>query len=439
MRNLLLTFLAFAAIVLTGCSTVMRPPPAAAFMDSYGKSNVVRSAAVSFYSGSLDNGIHENHEGYHYSNAEWWGDATLSSYISGSYFTLGWGVQTLTPFFQTGFVSPFFGLTGWSNWNLLARNPLNDPNKKGTIFSNFAGGAMAIEQAPLTEKLTLGLTEHIARNGREFYYINEDENIYYPKPRPRFYTELGVGFYASYKFKDILNTSVEFRYGRDIDEGNNRIALTLNVWRLTKPTGIGGNDHMRIIAHRDSLRFANTNFTDKATIDSSNIHQIENRWFKVLDTTKVTSTIYMTKDSLNAIYTNSICYDASTDAVRLLQLEDSTYIDVPLDVIDYCDTVEMKNPWAYPILSGAIMGTLVGLMTWNGTVGLIAGTSTTAAFWGALSANKMESPWVKKNLCAVAHTKEELVEWFSQYRCSDSPTETAETKVQKNSEEPDND
>lgn len=442
MRSFLLAFLAFVAIVLSGCSSVMRPPPAAPYMDSYGKNNIIRNASISFYSGDLDNGVHDTYEGHHESHAEWWGDATVSSYVSGGYFTLGWGIQSLTPFFQTGFVSPIFGLTSWSNWNILVRNPLNDPDNKGTIFDNFAGGAMAIEQAPIFKNWTIGLTEHIARNGREYFYVSDEDCLVcadYPKPRPKFYTEMGVGVYVSYKYKDVANISLEFRYGRDITEKDNRIAFTLNVWGYTKPTGIGGNDHLKYIAHRDSMRFASTHFTSKDVIDSSNMHDIGNRWFKILDTNKVTSKIFMTKDSLSAIYSNNICYDVNSESVRLMQVDDSSYVDIPLEVIDYCDTVEMKNPWAYPILSGAIMGTLVGLMTWNGTVGLIAGTSTTAAFWGAMSANNLENPWVKKNLCAVAHTKEELVEWFSQYRCSDSPTETAETKVQKNSEEPDND
>ena len=103
--------LLLVAVCLAGCSSVMRPPPAAAYMDSYAKDGAIGSLGLSYYAGDLENGKHENKSYSHYSYAEWWGDVNLAGYISGGYFTFGMGYQTFSPFMQMGFVSPYFGLT----------------------------------------------------------------------------------------------------------------------------------------------------------------------------------------------------------------------------------------------------------------------------------------------------------------------------------------
>ena len=109
---------------LTSCSSIMRPPPAAAFIDNYGKNDAVNSISFSYYAGQLDNGHHETTSYDHKSHAEWWGDLTLEHVFNGKYFSFGLGLQSLTPFLQAGFVSPYVGLTAWSNVFVLATNPL---------------------------------------------------------------------------------------------------------------------------------------------------------------------------------------------------------------------------------------------------------------------------------------------------------------------------
>ena len=121
------------ALFLASCSSIMRPPPAAAYMDSYKRDQAINNIAFSYYAGQLDNGYHEHTSDSHTSHAEWWGDATFARYISGSYFTFGWGLQSLTPFLQAGFVSPYVGLTGWTGTYSLFFAPLSKSDDKMAI------------------------------------------------------------------------------------------------------------------------------------------------------------------------------------------------------------------------------------------------------------------------------------------------------------------
>lgn len=96
------SFLAIAlAIFLASCSSITRPPPAAAFMDSYGRNDVINNVSFSYYAGQLKNGVRDE-DGH---NTEWWGDASFERFISGDYFTFGYGLQSLTPIVQAGFAS----------------------------------------------------------------------------------------------------------------------------------------------------------------------------------------------------------------------------------------------------------------------------------------------------------------------------------------------
>lgn len=420
MRQYLITLLAFAALLLSGCSTIMRPPPAAAFMDSYGKDNAIRSASVSTYFGNLDNGVHE-HDGdeSHLSRAEWWGDVTYSNYVSGGYFTLGWGFQSITPFFQTGFVSKYFGLTGWSNFALIYPNNINNLD----FMSHYSGGAMAIQQLPLNDRWTIGLTEHISRNGRETYNIDDECcSISIPEVLPEFYLEYGAGMYVSSKINDVAKISLEFRYGRDYKNERNRFALTISSWFGAKPIGVGGNDQMKWQAKRDSLKFANANFVSREEAQNTNMHTINKRWFKVSDTTSVTATIYRPRENLTTVISNSVCYDESTNLVQLLQPEDSTIVEIPLDSIERCEEAEMSIKWPYALMEGALTGTLAGLFTWNSTVGLITGGLTAAGVWGLLKSIGEPTPQITHTMCTEALSKNAQKEWFMQYPCSEPAT-----------------
>lgn len=239
-------FLLFAPLAFfCGCSSITRPPPAAAFMDSYGKKGVTIDMSFSYYAGQLDNGRHEKScdDDYDYScydytfnnYEEWWGDLQATGYWNIGYFTLGGGNQTFTPFAQLGFVSPYVGFTTWSNFYIPA--------------FQYSGGAELIEQIPLDSNWKIGFTEHISRNGREAYYgdVINCEGVCFgnglPYPGPKFYTEIGGGFYLSRKIGTSAKIALEARYGRDLDENRNRIAITVDFWGLIGTSPVGKSDN----------------------------------------------------------------------------------------------------------------------------------------------------------------------------------------------------
>ena len=100
----LLTLLAVVSL-LSGCSSIMRPPPAAAFMDTYKSEKSLNMVGASGYGGDMQN-RKEDIDSYHQiSEEEWWVDGHFARFLNGGYFTLGLGMQSLTAFMQGGFVS----------------------------------------------------------------------------------------------------------------------------------------------------------------------------------------------------------------------------------------------------------------------------------------------------------------------------------------------
>ena len=417
---------------LAGCSSVMRPPPAAAYMDSYAKDDAVRSFAFSYYAGDLDNGKHENEQYKHYSHAEWWGDVSLANYISGGYFTFGWGVQTFTPFLQMGFVSPYFGLTTWSNTSALLIPALKS-SEKGYLW-NYSGGGMAIEQIPLGDNWKIGFTEHLSKNGREFYYGNDDDcysigcNI--PAPRPRFYTEVGGGFYVSRKIGSSSKVSLEFRYGRDLDEDRNRYAVTLDIWALSKPATLGGNDLLRKFAKNnvEKMRSVKALYIDslydgQGKIDS--LHTIKRRWFRIPDTLHTLSLAEHPSDSVIAVTSKGVCYNEATRSVFLKQDYGNMVYELPVDSLDYCQQMERGGLFWPALEVGAISFLPGALATNSGTGGLTVAVGVGVAFWAAMrfvfDPEEVGSK-VYPELCSEKHSREEVVEWFRQYPCrSETP------------------
>lgn len=441
MRKLHVIAFLVVAILLSGCSSIMRPPPAAAYMDSYKRDDAVRSFSFSYYAGNLDNDWIDNHEDqeYHISHSEWWGDGSFANYIGDGYFAFGWGLQSLTPFLQGGFVSPYFGLTTWTNFF-----PINKlgPESESTFLSHYSGGGMTIQQFPLNDNWKFGVTEHVARNGREEYFVDDVSCemfcIDFPRPRPKFYAEMGGGIYVSRKLEN-TKMSLEFRYGRDIDENRNRFAATFSVWGFSSAIGVGGNDQMRKMAKENKEKQENTKFAvppksgilpgaGKAHIEnvsdsSLGIKDIDYRWFRIKDTTKVTTFLYKIRENLDdttkAIPSNGICYDKSQDEVLLRQREDSSIVKIPLADIDYCDKAEMKGFLGISLLEGALMFLPGGLITGSATGGLIVSAVTTAGFYTALKIINPQVPKVNRNICSETHSTELAREWFKQYPCAE--------------------
>ena len=112
MNRLTYLIVLVVAVMLAGCSSIMRPPSAAAFMSSYEKDAAVVKMSLALYGGDLD-----NHEKYYdhdiekdFSHSEWVLDFSEIVFWNKGFFSIGLGAQSVTPFVQLGFVSPFFGV-----------------------------------------------------------------------------------------------------------------------------------------------------------------------------------------------------------------------------------------------------------------------------------------------------------------------------------------
>ena len=419
---------------LASCSSIMRPPPAAAFMDSYGNNDAVNSIGFSYYAGQLDNGYHESTSYDHKSHAEWWGDLTLEHVINSKYFSFGLGFQSLTPFLQAGFVSPYVGLTGWSNIFALATNPIQK-NDDDSFLIHFSGGSMLIEQIPLNDKWRLGFSEYISRNGREFYYVDDEScegisiGCKFPKPRPKFYTEIGGGIFISRKFNESGKAALEFRYGHDLDEKRNRFTITLDFW-FSSSAIPGGNDLMRSFAKKNiekkqhlktlSIDSLQTSKTENSDSKNNGLHTIKRQWIHLADSNQTTSIIFKPTDNVFAVTTKGICYDESANAVWLKQDYANTIYQVSEDSLDYCQQMERTGLFGVSLLNG-LLGFLAGGQTTGSFLAAIAiGAGISTGLWAIINFGFDQeelSPKVYPELCSEKHSKEQIIEWLKQYPC----------------------
>lgn len=422
------------ALFLTSCSSIMRPPPAAAFMDSYRKDNAVNSVGFTYYAGNLDNSYHEHTSYSHKSHAEWWGDFTFEHVLNSKYFSFGFGMQSLTPFLQGGFVSPYVGLTGWSNIFAIGSNPLRNSENESHL-SHFSGGGMLIEQIPINENWKFGLTEHFSRNGRELYYVDEEAcegfsiGCDFPRPRPKFYREVGGGFFISRTLSEAGKASIEFRYGRDLDEKRNRFAITLD-FSFSSPAIPGGNDVMRSIAQKNLKKMeqlktisADSLRTDSTKSDSINgLHTIKRQWIHLADSNQTTSIVYKPTDNVFAVTTKGICYDESANAVWLKQDYANTIYQVSVDSLDYCQQMERKNLLGSAVLEGVLGTLLAGMITGSLPASIAIGAGFGTGFWAIFNFGfdpEDLAPKVYPELCSEKHSKEQIIDWLKQYPCGE--------------------
>ena len=416
------SFLAIAlAIFLASCSSITRPPPAAAFMDSYGRNDVINNVSFSYYAGQLKNGVRDE-DGH---NTEWWGDASFERFISGDYFTFGYGLQSLTPIVQAGFASPYFGITGWGNAFAILYAPMHDSS---TFFTRYSGGGMLIEQIPINDKWKLGFTQHLSRNGREIDNGGRFRQIWIPNPEPKFYTEVGGGFYATRPIGESAKISFEFRYGRDLDEKRNRFAITIDFWGFSSSFSIGGNDELRKAAAKnlDKMKNIETASIDSARTDT--LHTIKRRWFRFSDSSQTISTIYHPVKNVTASTTKGICYNEKNNTVWLKQDYGKMLYQVSADSIDYCQEMERKNLLGSAILEGVLGTLLSGLITGNAAASLAIGAGFGTGIWALFNFGfdpEELAPKVYRELCSEKHTQEQIKEWLKQYPCGGDLQQTA--------------
>ena len=230
MNRLVCLLVLLAALVFTGCSSIMRSPSAAAFMSSYEKDAAVVNMSLALYGGDLDNNDkhYNHHKDMSESHSEWVLDFSEIIVWNKGFFSIGLGAQSVTPFAQLGFVSPYFGLSAWSS----IYSPFNMGNYvKDDFWKDVSFGTMLIQQIPVGTRVKIGLTEHFSRNGVERYLSESHEGFMtfsFPEPHPLFYYEVGGGAFASYRLEGVT-IALEFRYGRDLDNKQNRFAVTLSA------------------------------------------------------------------------------------------------------------------------------------------------------------------------------------------------------------------
>lgn len=130
------------------------------------------------------------------------------------HFVLGMSLETsLVPRFMAGFASDYFGVQTWVTPFIL-----DDASKHNRPF-----GIMLIEQYPIQPNLNVGISQFFSNNS--YAHIDSPDccslsGDYYTE----YYKEVGAGFYITYK-----SVSYEFRYGRELESGNNRFYFDINL------------------------------------------------------------------------------------------------------------------------------------------------------------------------------------------------------------------
>ena len=205
MNRLACLLVLIVVAVLTGCSN--HPPSAAQFM------NVNKNGGSLVLGGSAFVGdVHRETYRFEsdYFDAEDYGALDISLLMRFDHFIIGASLENISICGIAGFRSQYVGLQGWG---LFATNTVD---RDAVPFS---GGLMLIEEYSVNDDFRVGLSEHISRNA-----YNVDENLggigFYSTG---FYDEFGVGTYLTYK-----GFSLEFRYGREIDEPRNRFYFMIN-------------------------------------------------------------------------------------------------------------------------------------------------------------------------------------------------------------------
>ena len=203
-RGILWIALMVCALLFTGCSS--HPPSAAAFMNMKGNGASVVVGATARVGDNHEEGRDDND--YIHREGYW----NLDFSMLGRFFNLvmtGVTLENYTPRGILGAHGRYVGLQGWVG---VATVPAYGDNV-------FTGGVMLIEEYPVTEKFRVGLSEYVSRNAYDM--IDPINSVV--ERCSGFYKEFGAGAYMSFG-----NLSLEFRYGREIENPNNRYYLALN-------------------------------------------------------------------------------------------------------------------------------------------------------------------------------------------------------------------
>ena len=194
------------ALLLAGCSS--HPPSAAQFMNmnkklfGFGSGGTLRAGDL--YGGDCG----YKYDDYNCVEDTWDLDLTFLAQMYNVVF--GISLENITPSLHAGYISQYIGLQGWT-WLAIGTMDRYEISPYG--------GLMLIENFPITEKFSVGISEHISRN---VYKVDENLGLgsFWAAD---FFWEYGIGAYVSF-----WGFSLEFRYGREIGTSNNRFNFMLN-------------------------------------------------------------------------------------------------------------------------------------------------------------------------------------------------------------------
>ena len=187
------------ALLFAGCSS--HPPSAAQFMNVK-KNDGSFSVGGTVFAGDLY--TDEGGRGALF---------TLSGYGRVELFEIGLSLETTTFIPLLGVRGEYFGMQGWG----FFKETEHCDGKSRTIW---IGGIMLIQHYPIGENFKVGLSEHISNN---LISQSDSDGSGTFNFREGYYGEFGIGSYLSYR-----DFSIEFRYGREIGESQNRFYFMLS-------------------------------------------------------------------------------------------------------------------------------------------------------------------------------------------------------------------
>ena len=205
-RGILWIVLTVCALLLAGCSS--HPPSAAQFMNVKEQGGYFAIGGA-LRAGDVYSGDYQSIPDYKAEEGFW--NADLSLLVRYGNIVFGTGVENVALRNIVGYHWEYVGLQCWGSFGMAA--PVG-----GDL--SFYGGMMLIEEYPMTEKFRIGTSEHISHNA---YTVDE---LGFPSTAT--YWEVGTGIYLAYG-----DFSLEFRYGREIDDSRNRFYFMINYALLT--------------------------------------------------------------------------------------------------------------------------------------------------------------------------------------------------------------
>ena len=200
-RGILWIVLTVCALLLAGCSS--HPPSAAQFMNMERNGGALAIGATARAGDNLEK---RRVEDSFYNEGYWNLDFSILCRFF-NFAMIGASFENIIPRGVLGLAYRYVGFQGWVG--------ATSPNSSKD--SPFTGGVMLIENFPISDNFRIGLSEHFSRNALDV----SDPNLY--GASSAYYNEFGVGAYMTF-----MNFSLEFRYGREIRNPNNRFYFTLN-------------------------------------------------------------------------------------------------------------------------------------------------------------------------------------------------------------------